>query len=135
MAISVPDTLVAVGNGRLKSRIVNSNGTVTYKWHVVNPINNYGLAFYVGKYVRVPEMYKSEKGNLSTDYWVIDYNREKVHSYLKNEVYKTLKTFEHWFGPYPFYEDSFKMVEAPYPGMEHQSAIAYGNGLKRYSLW
>ncbi|WP_288884087.1 M1 family metallopeptidase [Pedobacter panaciterrae] len=130
LAISVPDTLVAVGNGRLKSRIVNSNGTVTYKWHVVNPINNYGLAFYVGKYVRVPEMYKGEKGNLSTDYWVIDYNREKVHSYLKNEVDKTLKTFECWFGPYPFYEDSFKMVEAPYPGMEHQSAIAYGNGFK-----
>ena len=142
IAITVPDTLVGVGNGRLKELVKNNDGTVTYTWKVSNPINNYGLAFYVGTYVEVHEVYPGEKKTLDTDYWVVDYNREKVHSYLKQEVNKTLKAFEYWFGPYPFHEDSFKMVEAPYPGMEHQSAIAYGNGfrlgrikLKNLSYW
>ena len=142
ISITVPDTLVGVGNGRLKEITKNNNGTRTFSWQVIKPINNYGLAFYVGKYVNVHEVYPGEKKKLDTDYWVIDYNRGKVHSYLKHEVNKTLKAFEYWFGPYPFYEDSFKMVEAPYPGMEHQSAIAYGNGfrlgrikLKNLSYW
>ncbi len=130
IAVTVPDTLVAVSNGRLKDQIKNNDGTVSYKWHVVNPINNYGLAFYVGKYIQVPEVYAGKKGILNTDYWVIDYNEEKINSYMKHEVNKTLKTFEYWFGPYPFYEDSFKIIETPYPGMEHQSAVAYGNGFK-----
>lgn len=130
ISIRVPDTLKAVGNGRMSSQIDNKDGTVTYKWTVVNPINNYGIAFYIGKYKEVPLLYKGIKGNLNTDYWVLDYNLDKVQSYLQVEVEKTLKTLEYWFGAYPFYEDSFKMVETPYPGMEHQSAVAYGNGFK-----
>lgn len=130
IAINVPNTLVAIGNGRLTEKLKHADSTVTYKWQVSNPINNYGLAFYVGNYVQIPETYKGEKGILTTDYWVIDYHKERVQSYLKQEVDKTLKTFEYWFGAYPFYKDSFKMVETPYPGMEHQSAVAYGNGFK-----
>lgn len=130
ITINVPDTLTAVANGRLQAKTNNNNGTKTFKWAVKSPINNYGIAFYVGKYVEVKEVYKGDKGKLNTDYWVLDYNKQKVDSYLKQEVNKTLEVFEHWFGPYPFYNDSFKMVEAPYPGMEHQSAIAYGNGFK-----
>jgi aminopeptidase N len=130
ISITVPDTLQAVANGRMTSQIANGDGTATYKWSVVSPINNYGIAFYIGEYTRVPISYKGIKGNLDTDYWVLDYNVAKVKSYLKLEVEKTLKTFEYWFGAYPFYEDSFKLVEAPYPGMEHQSAVAYGNGFK-----
>ena len=130
IAINIPDTLIAVANGRLQEKTPHKDGTVTYAWAVKSPINNYGIAFYVGKYVQIEELYKGEKGNLDTDYWIIDYNKYKVHSYLKQEVDKTLEVFEHWFGPYPFYGDSFKIVEAPYPGMEHQSAIAYGNGFK-----
>jgi aminopeptidase N len=130
IAITVPDTLTAVANGRLQAKTINDNSTATYNWVVKSPINNYGIAFYVGKYIQIQEKFKGEKGNLNTDYWIIDYHQQKVHSYLKKEVDKTLEVFEHWFGPYPFYGDSFKMVEAPYPGMEHQSAIAYGNGFK-----
>jgi aminopeptidase N len=61
------------------------------------------------------------------DYWVLDYNKQKAENHMVPEVNKTMKSLEHWFGPYPFYEDGFKMVDAPYIGMEHQSAIAYGN--------
>jgi len=130
ISITVPDTLTAVANGRLMGITDHNNGSATYAWTVRNPINNYGIAFYIGKYVQDRERYKGEKGLLYTDYWVIDYHKSKVHSYLKKEVDKTLEVFEYWFGPYPFYKDNFKMVEAPYPGMEHQSAIAYGNDFK-----
>ena len=130
IAITVPDSLTAVANGRLKKKVTNNSGTVTYVWTVGSPINNYGIAFYIGKYIQVKQNYEGTKGKLDTDYWVLDYNQEKVDSYLKPEVEKTLEVFEYWFGSYPFYEDSFKMVETPYPGMEHQSAIAYGNGFK-----
>ncbi|RZL19640.1 MAG: M1 family peptidase [Pedobacter sp.] len=130
ISITVPDTLSAVANGRLKKRTHKFNGTVTYSWAVESPINNYGIAFYIGKYIQVQQIYDGKIGKLDTDYWVIDYNKEKIQSYLKTEVEKTLQAFEYWFGPYPFYNDSFKIVEAPYPGMEHQSAIAYGNGFK-----
>ncbi len=130
ISIIVPDSLTAVANGRLKEIISNGKGTSTFSWLVHSPINNYGIAFYVGKYSKVEDVYRGEKGNLDTDYWVLDYNKHKVQSYLKLEVNKTLEAFEHWFGPYPFYKDSFKIVETPYPGMEHQSAIAYGNGFK-----
>ncbi|WP_165500431.1 M1 family metallopeptidase [Pedobacter psychroterrae] len=130
ISITIPDSLTAVANGRLQRVTTNIKGTSTYEWAVHSPINNYGIAFYVGKYTEVNDVYKGEKGSLDTDYWVLDYNKHKVQSYLKIEAIKTLEAFEHWFGPYPFYKDSFKMVETPYPGMEHQSAIAYGNGFK-----
>jgi aminopeptidase N len=70
---------------------------------------------------------QGEKGKLITDYWVLDYHKQKAISHLKPNVTKTIKCFEHWFGAYPFYEDSYKIVEAPYLGMEHQSNVAYGN--------
>lgn len=127
VSIIVPDTLTAISNGRLKSRRLGSDKTVCYTWEIVNPINNYGLTFYIGQYVHVPDHYAGEKGQLDMDFWVLDYNRQKVANYLIPEVHRTFKTFEKWFGPYPFYEDGFKMVESPYIGMEHQSAVGYGN--------
>lgn len=130
ITIAAPDTLVAVGNGRLQKQKNNSDGTISYTWSVVSPINNYDISFYMGKYVNISEKYEGEKGMLDMSYWVLDYNIEKAQGYLRGEVQKTIKTFEHWFGPYPFYNDGFKMVEAPYVGMEHQSAIAYGNGFR-----
>ncbi|HEY8916625.1 MAG TPA: M1 family metallopeptidase, partial [Chitinophaga sp.] len=130
ITIITPDSLPAIGNGRLQRKTNNQDGTSSYTWAVVNPINNYGISFYIGKYVKVAEVYNGEKGPLDMEYWVLDYNQQKVKDYLKAEVNKTMKSFEHWFGPYPFYEDGFKMVEAPYIGMEHQGAIAYGNGFR-----
>ncbi|HEY5968689.1 MAG TPA: M1 family metallopeptidase, partial [Chitinophagaceae bacterium] len=128
LTMNVPDSLVAVANGRLKEKI-SKNGTTVWKWEVKNPINNYNIIPYIGKYVNWKETYKGEKGKLDCDYWVLDYNLEKAKEQFK-QVPMMLKAFEYWFGPYPFYEDGFKLIEAPHLGMEHQSAIAYGNGFK-----
>jgi len=125
--ITAPSELVSVGNGRLRSKIDNKDGTSTYSWAVVNPINNYCIIPYIGKYVNFNEVYKGEKGNLDMNYWVLDYNLEKAKKQF-TDAPKMMKAFEYWFGPYPFYEDGYKLVDAPYLGMEHQSAVAYGNG-------
>ncbi|MBC7890521.1 MAG: M1 family metallopeptidase [Ferruginibacter sp.] len=127
MYITVPDTLVCVGNGRLRGKKMNHDGTATYNWAVVNPINNYNIIPYIGKYVHFSEIYKGEKGNLDMDYWVLGYNLEKAKKQFADAP-RMMKAFEYWFGPYPFYEDGYKLVEAPHLGMEHQSATAYGNG-------
>jgi aminopeptidase N len=129
MHITIPDTLVCVGNGRFRGKADNHDGTVTYDWAVVNPINNYCIIPYIGKYVHFGEVYKGEKGDLDMDYWVLDYNLEKAKEQFK-DAGRMMKAFEYWFGPYPFYEDGYKLVDAPHLGMEHQSATAYGNAYK-----
>lgn len=132
LTISLNDSLgVAIGNGRLKSQKTSSNNNIEYTWAVTNPINNYGISFYIGNYVNIHEIYQGEKGRLDLDFWILDYNRNKAIRHLIPETIKTIKTFEKWFGPYPFYEDGLKMVESSYIGMEHQSAIAYGNKFKK----
>lgn len=128
LSITVPDTLVAVGNGRLQGK-TTSDGTATYTWQVKNPINNYNIIPYIGKYVTWHEDFAGEKGKLDCDYWVLDYDLPKAQKQF-TQVPKMLKCFEYWFGPYPFYEDSYKLVETPHLGMEHQSAVAYGNGFQ-----
>ena len=127
MTLIVPDTLVGVSNGRLQFTHNNGDGTATWKWAVVNPISNYCLIPYIGKYVHFSDTYNGEKGKLDLDYWVMDYNLAKAKPYFADQVPKMLKAFEHWFGPYPFYEDSYKLVDVEHTGMEHQSAVAYGN--------
>ena len=124
--IAVPDTLMAVANGKFLGKQSFSSGMMTYRWAVRNPINNYNIVPYIGKYVNWTETLNGEKGNLDCSYWVLDYNLEKAKEQFK-QVPKMLKCFENWFGPFPFYEDGYKLVEAPHLGMEHQSAIAYGN--------
>ncbi len=124
--LTCPDTLVAVSNGRLKGKTHNKDGTVTYDWAVSSPINNYDLTSYIGKYIHFAEKYPGEKGDLDMDYWVLPENLEKARVQFK-DAGRMMKAFEYWFGPYPFYEDGYKLVDAPFLGMEHQSAIAYGN--------
>ncbi len=130
LTMIVPDTLVAIGNGRLQSKKNNGDGTATFIWAVNNPINNYCIIPYIGKYESFTEKYNGEKGVLDLTYWVLDYNKNIGKSYLPKEVHNTLKAFEHWFGPYPFYEDGFQMIETSHTGMEHQSAVSYGNWFK-----
>jgi aminopeptidase N len=125
LLITVPDTLVAVGNGRFIEKAPVA-GMMTYQWEVKNPINNYNIIPYIGKYVHWHEDFKGEKGNLDCDYWVLDYELDKAKEQFK-QASEMLSCFEYWFGPYPFYEDGFKLVQAPHLGMEHQSAVAYGN--------
>ena len=127
ISITVPDTLVAVANGKPAGKNIFKPGTITYSWAVTSPINNYNIVPYVGKYLNFEEIYPGEKGNLDCSYWVLDYNLEKARNQFK-QVPQMLKAFEYWFGPYPFYKDGYKLVESPHLGMEHQSGIAYGNG-------
>ena len=126
MHYTAPSDLITVSNGRLRDMMKNTDSTTTYDWAVVNPINNYDITFYIGKYVHFGEIYKGEKGNLTMDYWVLDSNLQKAKVQFQDAP-RMMKAFEYWFGPYPFYKDGYKLVDAPYLGMEHQSAIAYGN--------
>lgn len=125
----VPDSLVAIGNGRLSEKRTLNNGKTMYTWNEKNTINNYCIIPYIGKYVNFSEKYAGINGALDMNYWVMDYNLEKAKKQF-TDAPKMMKAFEHWFGPYPFYEDGYQLIEAPHLGMEHQSAIAYGNGYK-----
>jgi aminopeptidase N len=130
ISVTVPDKLVDVSNGRLRSIVPDKkNKTKTYNWFVANPINNYGVNINIGDYVNFSEKFNGEKGPLDCSYWVLKQNLEKAKVHFK-QVPLMLKAFEYWFGPYPFYEDSYKLVDAPYLGMEHQSSITYGNGYR-----
>lgn len=126
MKIITPKDLVGVGNGRLISKKQEGDKTA-YTWEVKNPINAYSIIPNIGKYVNFKDTFNGEKGKLDLDYWVIDYNLDKAKKQFQ-QVKPMLSAFEYWFGPYPFYEDSYKLVESPYLGMEHQSNVAYGNG-------
>jgi aminopeptidase N len=127
--VTVPEKLTAVSNGRLRKTDTNKDGTKTFHWAVTNPINNYGVNLNLGDYVHFGEKFQGEKGVLDCDYYVLRENLDKAKEQFK-QVPKMLKALEYWFGPYPFYEDSYKLVEVPYLGMEHQSSVTYGNGYK-----
>ena len=129
ISVNVPKGLMDVSNGRLQSVKQMKDGSNTYNWFVSNPINNYGVNINIGDYVTFSEKYKGEKGDLDCTYYVLRNNLDKAKKQFQ-DVPRMLKAFEHWFGPYPFYEDSYKLVEAPYLGMEHQSSVTYGNGFK-----
>ncbi|MEH6747173.1 MAG: M1 family metallopeptidase [Maribacter arcticus] len=123
ISVKAPKGLMNVSNGRLRKIDEDTN---TYHWFVSNPINNYGVNVNIGDYVHFGEKYDGEKGDLDMDYYVLNYNLEKARKHFKDAP-KMMEAFENWFGPYPFYEDSFKLVEVPYLGMEHQSSVTYGN--------
>lgn len=129
ISVNVPKNLTNVSNGRLLNVKQLKDGTKTYNWYVSNPINNYGVNINIGDYVSFSEKYNGEKGNLDCNYYVLRDNLAKAKKQFQ-DVPRMLKAFEHWFGPYPFYEDSYKLVEAPYLGMEHQSSVTYGNGFQ-----
>ena len=126
ISVTTPKNLMDVSNGRFIGAIDHKNGTKTYQWQVINPINSYAINTNIADYVYFSEVYKGEKGDLDCNYYVLSYNLEKAKKQFK-QVSKMLEAFEHWFGPYPFYEDGYKLVEVPYLGMEHQSSVTYGN--------
>jgi len=126
ISVTVPKDLFNVSNGRLIGT-EETETTRTTHWYVDSPINNYGVNVNIGDYVHFSEKYQGEKGELDLDYWVLKENLDKAKEQFK-QTKPMMEAFEHWFGPYPFYEDSFKLVEVPYLGMEHQSSVTYGNG-------
>jgi aminopeptidase N len=129
MSVTVPDDLMDVSNGRLRRVDVNGDGTKTWHWFVSNPISNYVLNINVADYEHFSEVYSGEKGSLDMDYYVFRGNVEIAKKQFKDAP-RMMEAFEYWFGPYPFYEDGYKLVEVTSTGMEHQSSITYGNGFK-----
>lgn len=127
ISITTPKNVMDVSNGRLRSSIENADDTKTWNWVVKNPINNYGVNMNIANYVHFADTLHGAKGILDMNYYVLPYNLEKAKEQFK-QAKLMLKAFEYWFGPYPFYEDGFKLVEVPYLGMEHQSSVTYGNG-------
>lgn len=128
--VTVPEGLTAVSNGRLQASTHDASArTKTFHWRVTNPINNYGVNVNIGNYVSMQSVYEGEGGKLDVEYWVLEHQQEKAREHFE-EVPRTLAAFEHWFGKYPFYEDSYKLVVVPYLGMEHQSSVTYGNGFQ-----
>lgn len=123
--IITPKDLVGVGNGKLIKE-ENLGDKKSWLWEVKSPINDYSIIPSIGKYVNFKDTFNGEKGKLDLDYWVLDYNLDKAKKQFE-QVKPMMKAFEYWFGPYPFYEDSYKLVESPHLGMEHQSNVAYGN--------
>nr|MBP8824743.1 M1 family metallopeptidase [Flavobacteriales bacterium] len=124
--IVVPEGTQGIGNGRLRSTVDNGNGTSTWTWAVASPINPYNLVPYIGGYAHFHEVFQGQAGPLDLDYWVLRDNEDRARAHFK-QVPGMIQCFEDWFGPYPFYSDGYKLVEAPHLGMEHQSAVAYGN--------
>lgn len=128
ISVSVPNGLTDVSNGRLRKKTKLKNGYTRFDWFVSNPINNYSVSLNIGDYVHFNDRFDGEKGELDLGYWVLRENLSKAKEHFPKNVNPMLEAFEHWFGPYPFYEDSYKLIDAPYLGMEHQSAVTYGNG-------
>jgi aminopeptidase N len=129
VSITVPDSLIDVSNGRLRSTTPNADGTTTYEWFVSNPINNYDVAVNAAHYAHFSDVYDGERGKLTLDFYPLDYHLDTARKQFQ-QVKPMLQCFETWFGPFPWYEDGYKLVETPHLGMEHQSAVAYGNHYK-----
>ncbi len=131
ISISIPKDLDEVSNGRLRSIVDKGDGYRQHNWFVGNPINNYTVSFYIGKYAHWTDTFKGEDGPLSIDFWSLKEDSAVARPHWDADVKPMLAAFEHWFGPYPWYKDGYKLVQAPHLGMEHQSAVAYGNKFKK----
>jgi aminopeptidase N len=129
ISITAPDTLMNISNGRLRNVVADGKGNKTWIWFVSKPINNYDITMNVGKYVHFSDTLMGLNGKLDLDYYVMEYNLDKAKKQFE-QVKPMIHAFEYWFGPYPFYEDGYKLIESDYLGMEHQSAVAYGNGFE-----
>lgn len=124
---NIPDDLFCVANGILEDYTTHENNRSTYTWKVQYPINNYNVTINIGDYEEFDELYTSVSGEeIQLNYYVLSYNMDKAREHFK-QVRTMLDIYEDLFGPYPFPKDGYALVETPYWGMEHQSAIAYGN--------
>lgn len=132
ISLTVPKSLFAVSNGELYSiEYDETQKWATYEWFVLYPINSYNVTFYIGDYYHFQDYFSDpQMGKLQLDFYVLRRNAKQALEFLPKEVKKTLKAFHHYLGPYPFWVDGYGLAEAPYWGMEHQSAIAYGNHFK-----
>jgi len=120
--VAVPNGLMNVSNGRFLGKEELKDGYTRWDWEVKSPINNYNIVINIADYVHIHD----ELDGLDLDYYVLRENEAKARKHFE-EVKPMMNCFQEKFGAYPFIEDGFKLVETPYLGMEHQSAVAYGN--------
>ncbi len=125
--IAVPNGLMNVSNGRFLGSKDLGDGYTRWDWEVKNPINNYDITLNIADYVHINDQHNG----LDLDYYVLRENEEKARKHFEADVKPMLDCFQLKFGKYPFWEDGYKLVETPYLGMEHQSAVAYGNKFKK----
>lgn len=128
ISVTTQQQLMNISNGQLIENIVDNDKRTTV-WEVNSPINIYGINFNIGNYTSWDSVYIGEKGKLNMQFYVLKENLNKSKQQFQ-DAFRMMKAFEYWFGPYPFYEDGYKLVEVPYLGMEHQSSVTYGNGYK-----
>jgi len=131
MSYTVPKSMVAVGNGKL-TNVFSNNDKTTYEWFVRNPINNYNISVQIGNYVAVQDTFIKNEDIHIMDHYVLDYNAELASNYFPQSK-EIIRFYEKYFGDYQWYDDGYKLVEVPYLGMEHQSAVTYGNGFSIYN--
>jgi aminopeptidase N len=131
----VPNGFVAVSNGQLTQHETYEGGEEYWKWEVTYPINLYNITFYIGKYKLLHDTYTSKVtgDTLALNHYVLEQDYDKAKEHFK-QLKDHLAFYEEVFGPYPFYDDGYKLVQSPYAGMEHQTAIAYGNKFKNNYL-
>src|SRR5688500_5119874 len=122
ISVAVPNTLMDISNGRFLGKTDLKDGYTRWDWLVHYPINSYGVAINIGAYVH----FADKHGDLPLDFYVLPENLEKARVQFA-QAKPMLEIFERYFGEYPFARDGFKLIEVPYAGMEHQSAVAYGN--------
>ncbi len=132
MAFTVPSSLVSVGNGQLKSVINKEDNKTTYEWFVNNPINNYNISVQIGNYVSVQDTLIKDSRVHYMNHYVLDYNKEVGKNYFI-QAKEVIRFYEKYFGEYQWWDDGYKLIEVPYLGMEHQSAVTYGNGFSIYN--
>ena len=132
MAFTVPSTLVGVGNGQLRSITDKEDNKTTYEWFVNNPINNYNISVQIGNYVTVQDTLIKDNTIHYMDHYVLDYNEEIGKNYFL-QAKEVIRFYEKYFGEYQWWNDGYKLIEVPYLGMEHQSAVTYGNGFSIYN--
>ena len=127
IALTVPSDLVGLSNGRMMDRIDNGNGTVTTTWRVSYPINNYLVTVNIAPYVAIEERYHGVDGSLDEPlvFWALPEYEQYARNTWK-QMPRILEVLGRRFGEYPFFEDKFAVVHAPYYGMEHQTLVAYG---------
>ena len=132
MAFTVPSNLVSVGNGQLRSVLDKEGNKTTYEWFVNNPINNYNISVQIGNYVSVQDTLIKDDKVYYMDHYVLDYNEEVGKNYFL-QAKEVIRFYEKYFGEYQWWNDGYKLIEVPYLGMEHQSAVTYGNGFSIYN--
>lgn len=122
LSVEIPNDLVDVSNGRFMGKADLGDGYTRWNWRIHYPINSYNVSLNIGAYVHFGET----MGDLTLDYWVLPENVAKAKVQFA-QTRPMIEAFEHYFGAYPFPKDGFKLIEVPYSGMEHQSAVTYGN--------